>query len=123
MVCAQIIGHDAAISWACAAGNLELNTMMPLIAFNLLDSIALLAAASRSFATLCIQKLSANRERAVALIEQSLAMATFLVPEIGYDKAAAIAKEAYDSDRNVREVAIEKSGIPVAKIAELFKIV
>ena len=121
MVCAQIIGHDAAITWACAAGNFELNAMMPLIAFDLLDSIALLAASSRNFGRLCIEQLSANRERGAALVEQSLAMATLLTPEIGYDKAGVIAKEAYESGRTVREVAIEKSGLSAAKIAELFK--
>jgi len=119
MVCTQIIGHDAAITWACASGNFELNTMMPLIAFNLLDSIALLSTSSRNFATLCIRELSANREKAASLIEQSLAMATLLVPELGYDKSAAIAKEAYESGRNVREVAVERSGLSAARVSEL----
>jgi fumarate hydratase, class II len=105
MVCAQVIGHDAAITWCCAGSNFELNTMMPLIAYDLLDSIELLAAASRNFAERCIAGLAANRERAAALIEQSLAMATLLVPKIGYDKAAAIAKEAFETGRTVREVA------------------
>ena len=122
MVCAQIIGHDAAMTWACAAGNFELNAMMPLIAFNLLDSISLLATSSRNFGALCIAQLSANGDEAAALIEQSLAMATFLVPAIGYDRAAVIAKEAYESGRNIREVAIEKSGLSATKIAELFEL-
>jgi fumarate hydratase class II len=120
MVCAQVIGHDATIAWCCAAGNFELNTMMPLIAFDLLDSIALLNACSRNFALRCIGQIAADTERAGALVEQSLAMATYLAPEIGYDKAAAIAKEAFQSGRTVREVAIEKSGLSPKRLRELF---
>jgi fumarate hydratase class II len=119
MACAQVIGHDAAIAWCGAAGNFELNTTMPLLAFNLLDSISLLAACSRNFAVRCIADLSVNRARAEALIEQSLAMATLLVPEIGYDKAAGIAKHAAETGRTVREVANELSGLPAARINQL----
>ncbi len=108
MVCAQVIGHDASIAWACAGGNFELNTMMPIIAFDLLDSIALLSTASRNFAERCIWSLEANGERAASLVEQSLAMATPLATSIGYEAAAAIAKEAYETGRTVREVAHEK---------------
>lgn len=119
MVCAQVIGHDAAITWAAASGNFELNTMMPLIAFDLIDSIELLNSASRNFAELCINGLTANRERAGELVEQSLALATLLVPEIGYDKAAAIAKLAAESGRNIREIAIEHSGLSAKRVAQL----
>ena len=121
MICGQVIGHDAAIIWSCAGGNFELNTMIPLIAFDLLDSIDLLSAGSRNFAARCISQLEANRERAEALVEQSLAMAAFLAPEIGYDKAAALAKDAFEAGRTVREVAVEKSGIPAARLAELLR--
>ncbi len=120
MVCAQIIGDDAAITWGCAAGNFELNAMMPLIAHNLLDSISLLATSSASFGNLCIGTISANSQRTSEMVEQSLAMATFLTPEIRYDRAAAIAKEAYHSGRTVRDVAIELSGLSVRKIEQLF---
>ena len=120
MVCAQVIGHDVAITWGCAGGNFELNTMMPLIAFNLLDSIEMLSACSRNFAARCIRELTANRERAGALVEQSLAMATLLATEIGYDAAAAIAKEASAAGRTVREVALERSGLSAERISELF---
>ena len=121
MVCGQVIGHDAAIAWACAAGNFELNTMMPLIAYDVLDSIELLASATRNFSIRCIDGLEAETERAGALVERSLALATGLVSEIGYDKAAAIAKEAYETGRTIREVAIEKSGLREDRIAELLK--
>jgi fumarate hydratase class II len=122
MVCAQVIGHDATIAWGCAGGNLELNTMMPVIAYDLLDSIELLSNATENLATRCIDGLEACRERAEALIEQSLGLATGLVPEIGYDRAAAIAKEAFESDRTVRQVALERSGLVEARIAELLKV-
>ena len=95
MVCAQVVGHDAAIAWCAAAGNFELNVMMPVMAYDLLDSIALLAAATRNFADKLVDGLEADRDRAEGFVEQSLAMATALAPEIGYEKAAALAKEAY----------------------------
>jgi fumarate hydratase class II len=119
MACTQVIGHDAAISWSCGRGNFELNTMMPLLAFDLLDSIALLAASSRNFASRGISQLTADGERTARLIEQSLAMATFLTPEIGYEKAAAIAKEAFETGRTVREIASQTSGLTPEKLDEL----
>ncbi len=119
MICAQVIGHDAAITWGCAAGNFELNVMMPLMAYDLLDSIELLNAGVRNFATRCVTGIEANREKAGALVEQSLAMATPLASVIGYDRAALIAKEAFASGRTVREVALEKSGLSEQRIAEL----
>ncbi len=119
MVCAQVMGYDAAITWCCAQGNFELNVMMPVMAYDLLQSIELLASASRNFNTRCIEGLEADRERAAAFVEQSLAMATALVPEIGYDKAAALAKEAYAAGKTIREAAREKSGIPEARLNEL----
>jgi len=121
MICAQVIGHDAAITWGCAAGNFELNVMMPVIAYDLLDSIELLSAGVRNFTLRCVNGIEANRDKTGALVEQSLAMATALTPEIGYDRAAAIAKEAYETGRKVREVAIEKSGLSAEKIAELLR--
>jgi fumarate hydratase class II len=119
MVCAQIIGYDAAITWACASGNFELNVMMPVIAYDLLQSIELLAAVSRNFDRRCVQGLEADRERAGGFVEQSLAMVTALAPVIGYEKAAEIAKEAWKSRRTVREVAREKSGLPEDRLNAL----
>ncbi len=119
MVCAQVIGHDAAIAWCAAAGNFELNVMMPVMAYDLLDSIELLASGSRNFAEKLVDGLEADRPRAEGFVEQSLAMATPLAPEIGYDKAAALAKEAFASGRTIREVAREKSGIPPDRLDHL----
>ena len=119
MACAQVIGYDATITWCCAAGNFELNVMMPVMAYDLLEAIELLAACSRNFDQRAIQGLEANAARASGFVEQSLAMCTVLAPEIGYERAAAIAKEAYRSGRTVREVAREMSGIPEDRLNQL----
>ena len=119
MVCAQVIGHDSAIAWCAAAGNFELNVMMPLMAWDLLDSIELLAAGTRNFEGRLVRGLEANRERATAFVEQSLATATVLAPIIGYEQATALAKEASASGRTIREVARERSGIPPADLERL----
>ncbi len=121
MICAQVMGHDAAITWACASGSFELNVMMPVIAYDLLDSIELLSAGVRNFTLRCVNGIEANRDKSGALVEQSLAMATALTPEIGYDRAAAIAKEAFATGRTVREVAIEKSGLSEQRITDLLR--
>jgi fumarate hydratase class II len=119
MVCAQVIGHDSAIAWCAAAGNFELNAMMPLIAWNLLDSIELLTAGTRNFAVRLVQGLGANRERAAAFVEQSLGVATALVPVIGYDQAAELVAEASASGRSIRDVALERSGVSVSELDRL----
>jgi fumarate hydratase, class II len=110
-VAAQVIGLDAALALGGLSGHLELNTFMPLIARNLLEAIRLLASAARLFAERCIEGLEADRERAAALVEQSLMLATALVPRIGYDAAAELAKEAHRSGRTLREVARERAGL------------
>jgi len=117
MVCAQVVGYDATIAWSAAAGNFELNVMMPVIAWDLLDGIELLAAASKNFAVRLVDGLEVDRTRAEGFVEQSLAMGTVLAPEIGYDKAAALVKEAYATGRTVREVA--RGVLPDDRLAEL----
>jgi fumarate hydratase, class II len=119
MVCAQVIGYDATIAWCGAAGNFELNVMMPVMAYDLLQSIQLLAASTRNFETKLVAGIEADRERASSLVEQSLAMVTVLAPVIGYDKAAAISKEAYATGRTIREVAREKAGLDDSRLAQL----
>jgi fumarate hydratase class II len=119
MVAARVIGNDATIAWGGAAGNFELNVMMPVIAHDLLESIELLASASRLFAERCIVGLAADRERAAEMVERSLAMVTALAPRLGYDRAAAIAKEAFASGRTVREVAREQGGLSADELAAL----
>jgi fumarate hydratase, class II len=116
---AQVIGNDAAVAFAGTFGNFELNTMLPVTAHNLLQSIELLTSASRVFARRCITGLEADAQKCESNIEKSLAMCTSLAPVIGYDKAAKIAKVAYETGRTVREVALETSGLDKDKIAEL----
>ena len=110
-VSAQVIGNDAAITIGGQSGNFELNVMMPMMADNLLESIRLLSRVSRVFVDKCVDGIEASEERCGELIEQSLAMCTSLAPIIGYDAAAAIAKEAYATGSTVREVARKKGVI------------
>lgn len=116
---AQIIGNDAAITFCGASGQLELNVTMPVIAHNLLQSIELLANGSRVFARKCISGIEANRKQCEENVERSLAMCTALAPVIGYDEAARIAKAAWQSNRNIREVAAELSGLPREELNKL----
>ncbi len=109
-VCAQVIGNDATIALAGQRSFFELNTMMPVAGYNLLQSIELLAAAARNFAERCVDGLQAT-ERGPELVEKGLGIATGLAPIIGYDAAAEIAKEAASSGRTVREVARERTGL------------
>ena len=109
-VAAQVIGNDAAIAIGGQSGNFELNVMMPMMADNLLESIRLLSRVSRVFVDKCVDGIEASEERCGEMIEQSLAMCTSLAPIIGYDNAAAIAKEAYATGSTVREVA-RKRGV------------
>lgn len=118
MACAQVVGNDATITWGGAAGNFELNVMMPVIAYNLLQSVEILAGVSRLLAERCVEGLEADRERCEQMVERSLAMVTSLAPLIGYDRAAEIAKEAFRSGRTVREVARERSGLDEQALAE-----
>jgi fumarate hydratase class II len=107
-VAAQVIGNDTAITIAGSQGNFELNVRVPLIARNLLESIRLLAAASRVLAEKCVEGIRANEAGCERSAEATLAAATALNPHIGYDRAAEIVKEAADSGRMLREVAYEK---------------
>jgi len=119
MVCAQVIGHDATIAWCGAAGNFELNVMMPVMAWDLIESITLLGAAAKNFEHRLVAGLEADRERAMSFVEQSLAMGTALAPEIGYDAATVIAKNAYLTGKTVRQIALQQSGLSPEKISEL----
>jgi fumarate hydratase class II len=118
-VAAQVIGNDATIAWAAGFGStFELNVMMPVMAYNLLQSIELLANAARVFADRCVAGLDANVQRCEELVEQSLAMCTSLAPLIGYDKAAEIAKESFKTGKTVRQIAEEKKLLSPADLAK-----
>jgi fumarate hydratase class II len=116
---AQVIGNDSAVAFAATQGAFELNTMLPVAAYNLLQSIDLLTHATRVFADRCIKGLEADAEKCAQDVEKSLALCTALVPAIGYDKAAKIAKIAYDTGRTVRDVALELSGLDNQKVNQL----
>jgi fumarate hydratase class II len=118
-VCAQVIGNDSVVTFGGSFGFFELNTMLPVIAYNLLQSIELLSNGTRVFARRCIDGLEADAEKCAANLEQSLAMVTALAPVIGYEKAAKIAKTAFETQRTVRDVAREISGIEPSKVDEL----
>lgn len=105
-VAAQVIGNDAAVAFGGQAGYFELNAMLPVIAYNLLQSIDLLSAVVRLLAEKCVNGISANRDKCAANIEQSLALSTYLAPSIGYDKASAVAKQAYAAGKTIREVVL-----------------
>lgn len=119
MVCAQVIGNDVTITVGGQAANFELIVMLPVMAYNLLQSIELLATASTNFAVKCIAGIKANEERCKSLIEESLAMCTALAPVIGYEAAAKLAKDAYKSGKTVREVAREQNVLPEKRLSQL----
>jgi fumarate hydratase class II len=117
--CAQVIGNDAAITQGGLGGVFELNLMLPMIARNLLESISIIAGAAVMFRERLIDGLEADEEVCANYIEGSLAMCTALAPVIGYDAAAAIAKEAFASGRTVREVARERKVVSEAELERL----
>jgi fumarate hydratase, class II len=119
MVAAQVIGNDAAITIGGQAGVFELNVMMPVMTHNLLESIRILASSASNFADRCISGIAANVQRCNEMVEKSLAMCTALAPEIGYDQAAAIAKESYRTGKTVREIALEKKILPPDRLNEI----
>ncbi len=110
MACAQVMGNHTTITVAGQSGNFEINVMMPVTAYNLLQSISLLAAVARNFTRQCIQGLKATT-KGPEMVERGLAICTSLAPVIGYDAAADISKQAYKSGRTVREVAREKTSL------------
>ena len=118
-VAAQVIGNDTAITIGCQSGNFELNVMLPAIAHNLLQSIKLLGSAAKIFAEKCVHGITANKSGCKAFVEKSIALCTTLSPVIGYERAAAIAKEAYTTGKMVREVALEKKVVSEAELNDL----
>jgi fumarate hydratase, class II len=107
MVCAQVVGNDAAVTFAGALGNFELNVYKPVMILNTLQSIKLLAEAATSFRVNCAEGIEPNEGRIKELVETSLMLVTALSPSIGYDNAAKVAKQAYIEDKTLREVVLE----------------
>jgi fumarate hydratase class II len=120
-VAAQVIGNDASITFGGQGGFFELNTMLPVIALNLIESIELLSSAVALFTEKCVAGIVANRERCRSLIEGSLALSTYLVPHIGYDLASKISTEAFTTGKTVRQAALEKAALPADKLDEIFR--
>ncbi|MCH8931379.1 MAG: aspartate ammonia-lyase, partial [Proteobacteria bacterium] len=119
MVAAQVMGNDAAIAIAGQAGNFELNVMLPVIAHNLLQSIGILAGASRVLADSAIAGFTVNEERISAALARNPILVTALNPIIGYEKGAAIAKKAYREGRSVLDVADEETDLSREELEKL----
>ncbi len=118
MVAAQVIGNDATIAIAGGSGNFELNVMQPVAAYNLLQSVNLLASAIDNFTTRCVDGITAT-SRGPELVERGLALCTALVPEIGYDMAASISHHAFESGETVREVALKMTTLSPEQLETL----
>jgi len=118
-VCAQVIGNDLTVTVAGLSGNFELNVMMPVMAYNLLQSIHLLSNAVRVFTHKCARGLKADKDRCREMVEKSLAMVTALSPHIGHDRAAEIAQEAYKTGKTIREIALQQRILPARKLEKI----
>lgn len=122
MVCFQVMGYDSAIAFAAQAGQLELNVMMPLIAYDLIHSIEILGNTVSALTKRCIEGIEANRDRCLAYAEGSLALVTALNPHIGYLNAAAVAKESLETGKSLRQIVLERelmSPDDLAKVLDL----
>jgi fumarate hydratase class II len=118
-IAAQVIGNDTTIAIGGQAGNLELNVMLPVITYNLLQSITLLAHAADILNRKCVAGLAADHVQCAAGLEKSLALATYLVPHIGYDEAAALAYEAYQNGQSIRETVRSRQLMSDDELAKL----
>ena len=118
MVCAQVIGNDAAVAWGGAAGNFELNVMLPMIGRNLLESIRLLANVTRLLADRCIDGITANTDRLREFAESSPSTVTPLNAFLGYEEAASIAKQSLAERKTIRDVVLERGHVAEGRITE-----
>jgi len=116
MVCAQVIGNDAAVAWGGAAGNFELNVMLPMLGRNLLESLRLLSRVSRLFADRCIAGITANPDQLREYAESSPAIVTPLNRYIGYEEAAKVAKQALAERKTIRQVVLERGYVETRKL-------
>jgi len=117
MVCAQVVGNDAAVAWGGAAGNFELNVMLPMIGRNVLESIRLLSSVTRLLADRCVDGISANVDRLRELAESSPAIVTPLNAYLGYEEAASIAKQALAERRSIRDVVVARGHVAEGRIS------
>jgi aspartate ammonia-lyase len=119
MVCFRVMGNDQAIVLAAQAGQLELNVMMPVIAFNLLMSLTILASSLSALNRLCVAGISANEERCRWYVEHSVSLVTALNPKIGYARAAEVAKRAIAAGKSIREIVTEEGLLSPVEVEEL----
>jgi fumarate hydratase class II len=118
-VCARVIGNDQALAFAgSTGGNFELNIMMPMMGHTALETCHLLTGATKAFVDFCAVALEANANACQAAVEQSLAMVTSLNPHIGYERAAALAKEAFKSGKTIRQLCQEQNILPEEVLSE-----
>jgi aspartate ammonia-lyase len=120
MVCFQVIGCDTTILMAAQAGQLELNVMMPVVAWNLLHEIEILTNALNVFTKFCVDGISANEERCREYAEGSMSIVTVLNPHIGYAKAAEVAKEYLKSGKSIRQLVLEKGWLSAEQLDRIF---
>ncbi|MGH7661188.1 MAG: class II fumarate hydratase [Vulcanimicrobiaceae bacterium] len=118
MVCAQVMGNDATIAFGGTQGNFEINLMFPIVAYNVIESAELLGTTAANLAKQCVRGITAT-DRGPAMVERGLSMVTSLAPIIGYDAAAAIAKEAAKTGETVREVALRRTDLGADKLKEI----
>jgi aspartate ammonia-lyase len=118
----QVIGNDLTITMAAEAGQLQLNVMEPVIAYNIFQSLEILAAAVNVLTDRCIRGIAANRERCRDQVEGSIGIVTALVPALGYERASEVAKTALASGRSVREIVLDRGYVPEAELDDLLSV-
>lgn len=118
-VCAKVIGNDTTITWAVGSSQFQLNTMMPLVAYSILESVEILTQAIQVFTSKCVKQLGANKEKIAEHLEKNTMLVTSLVPILGYDKAAEIAKHAMKNNQTVLEAAQEICDLSEKKLREM----
>ncbi len=121
MICTQVFGNDVTVNFAGASGNFELNVFMPVIAFNILQSIKLMADACESFTDNCVVGITANEINIKKHLENSLMLVTSLNPVIGYDNAAKVAKKAHKENKTLKEAAMELGLLTAEKFDEVVR--
>ena len=125
-VTAQVIGNDTTITFAGSQGNFELNTMLPVMAHNVLESIEILTTGIKTFTTKCISGLEANSKNMLDNVEKNPILVTALVPKLGYDVAAEIAKEAMEKNKTIKEIVLSRelmSEKELDKVLDISKLV
>ncbi len=120
-IAAQVMGNDLTITLAAQSGNFELNVMMPVIAYNLLQSISILSIGAHSLSEKCIEGITADQEKCNSYVDKSLALVTYLVPQLGYDKSAAISKKAHASGKRIADVVLEEGILTQEELEKLIR--